>query len=1613
MSSQTVNNNNSGTNVGSGGVGNANSGQSGSSNSNKSNTKMSIDHQATLDKGLKMKIKRTKPGTKSSEAKHEIVKATEQQQNGIPVGSIGNSTEESTTSISSANSNPPTQSSGGSTSTQNVTSNGNKKSLNNNATQLNNFSSGNNNTNNMSSGILSSSIQNQTNQMGPKRTSSGHRREKVKDKTLHSNRNINEKNISPNMEKEVAEKNVCKCNNSDNSVSTCSSSVCIRRNEGSVQRLSSTNTTVPPGVFTPSTEAPTVAVSAAALLSVSSPVASSLSSTMSGAANTPGPPNKDSNSGGNIKISSHIAAQLAAAAASVNGSFMNTTDINMQQTNNTDHQNKTAPGLISATIHHSISIPLSNKTNDLPMSANLSSAMTSKTNASADECSKSPPPKRAKPNDGKVHGSNFINKETVDICIGTSVGTITEPDCLGPCEPGTSVTLEGIVWHETEGGVLVVNVTWRGKTYVGTLLDCTRHDWAPPRFCDSPSEELDSRTPKGRGKRGRAVTTPDLSNFTETRSSIYFSHPHVHSKLRNGSTKGGRGNSRSSSSTEKSGGGSSVSSGNGGSTPSTSPTAFLPPRAEKRKSKDEPASPLNTDNEILVSPLVNASGIPISVSGGGLTNQPQSLINPVTGLNVQINTKKINTTPCAISPILLECPEQDCSKKYKHANGLRYHQSHAHGSVSMVDDDSIADIDDSNITPIHSPVCLGTTSNESEAIETVSTLNVTQPSTLKISDPSKLSQSNFPEPEAESSASLLTANATENDSEIISTTSGDILHNTPTQSNCSKIANATNNNSELTLGQRTEVHENDIDVNTVSKMEQSSELRSEQNHSDNAGVLRFGQAESNERDSILVTVENEETLNQIQQDGSTREPCKESTQQVQKSELLCENKESLANSNSQENNQSSKSPITGKQKKVRKSPGPPGPSEFDVDGFNTCNIPSREEVQSPAYSDISDDSTPVNELQILQKPVPQKNTDSAKKSPDTVLSSGSVCTSNVQTSVQSSLSGYGVYQFYQQQQFLGQPSIEQQSNKNCLMGNAAQQSITVSCTSQQMPKNIDVNRKDPPLDLMTKPVVSTMPDSSPSPHDSNKDSSQVQNSTIPNQVANSLPVGSSAINSSGPSKSVSHFYAFNYMSPSYPFNVDQNYTPIPIAADDGKGNRHSGTLSPNDQQHNSIVFKDDRGNDINSPTVQQQNTLNKAVKSEGIPKTENLKAESANMNSSQISQIPSHNKDMQGMGSYSNIYQRHPMALSSQQLSREEELRRYYIFSDQQRRQNNTTSSVNMNNQNQGCSNQCKDDSLSAQGNPTSQQQQIKTKQNITLNISNKHMLGAKESPPKQKQDEDIKVIKQEGQKPTMETQGPPPPPTSQYFLHPSYIAPTPFGFDPNHPMYRNVLMPPASPYNTAPYHLPLPRYHAPEDLSRNTGAKALDVLHHAASQYYTTHKIHELSERALKSPNNNSNGPNTVKVSVSSPSLSTTQHSTMNSNTAGHHPNTTQSTSSSQLPHNLSHTMPVASNKAEVSGQKSQVSGSNVGSVTHSESQKSQTSNSSVISSSTVANVSASGGPDSRSPPPQRHVHTHHHTHVGLGYPMYPAPYGAAVLASQQAAAVAVINPFPPGPTK
>ncbi|XP_031413316.1 LOW QUALITY PROTEIN: zinc finger protein 608 [Meleagris gallopavo] len=224
------------------------------------------------------------------------------------------------------------------------------------------------------------------------------------------------------------------------------------------------------------------------------------------------------------------------------------------------------------------------------------------------------------------------------------VGVVTEPECLGPCEPGTSVNLEGIVWHETEEGVLVVNVTWRNKTYVGTLLDCTKHDWAPPRFCESPTSDLEMRGGRGRGKRARSAATVAIpgndTSFTESRG--------LQSKNRGGANGKGRRGSLNSS---------------GRRTPpncSVDEVKASPSSTNKRKTKPPMELDLNSSSE-----------------------------DSKCGKRVRTNSRSTPTTPqgkpeatfldqgCS-SPVLIDCPHPNCNKKYKHINGLRYHQAHAH-----------------------------------------------------------------------------------------------------------------------------------------------------------------------------------------------------------------------------------------------------------------------------------------------------------------------------------------------------------------------------------------------------------------------------------------------------------------------------------------------------------------------------------------------------------------------------------------------------------------------------------------------------------------------------------------------------------------------------------------------------------------------------------------------------------------------------------------------------------------------------------------------------------------------------------------------------------------------
>ncbi|KAK1888042.1 Zinc finger protein 609 [Dissostichus eleginoides] len=199
------------------------------------------------------------------------------------------------------------------------------------------------------------------------------------------------------------------------------------------------------------------------------------------------------------------------------------------------------------------------------------------------------------------------------------------PSAWDPVSQAPASTWRASVWQETEDGMLVVNVTWRNKTYVGTLLDCTRHDWAPPRFCESPSSDVEMRGGRGRGKRIRPGSNTPLNDNSNSSD-----------------------NKGSGSRTEAS------------------------PSSNKRKNK--PASdmePTSSSEDTKASKRMrtDSTGNALPLPGG----KPDSLPPPM--------------LDCP-SPVLIDCPHPNCNKKYKHMNGLKYHQARAHNDHDVQDVDS-------------------------------------------------------------------------------------------------------------------------------------------------------------------------------------------------------------------------------------------------------------------------------------------------------------------------------------------------------------------------------------------------------------------------------------------------------------------------------------------------------------------------------------------------------------------------------------------------------------------------------------------------------------------------------------------------------------------------------------------------------------------------------------------------------------------------------------------------------------------------------------------------------------------------------------------------------------
>lgn len=893
------------------------------------------------------------------------------------------------------------------------------------------------------------------------------------------------------------------------------------------------------------------------------------------------------------------------------------------------------------------------------------------------------------------------------------------------------------------------------------------------RFCDSPTSDLDARTPKGRGKRGRAAatgTTPtnDLSNFTETRSS-------VHSKLRSNNNGGGKGRR-----------------GPGG---ASSPTPFVPPRPDVTPGKRKPRAP---EDE---APPKKTRIPPPPTPAASATSSPPS------------------------SPVLLECPEPNCSKKYKHINGLKYHQSHAHGAADDEEAKESASMSETEEAP--SPTPQIKKEDQSSLVETPGP--DTPVASVEAPTPSPQQPPSVPTPEAEvPPPTPLPLPTPTLEKTVVKPgvlrfgAQEETLLTIPTVNPTPRPIPATA--SPSILPPTTPLPP---PIVQTPPQQQSPVVVSTPIQTPPVQLVIHPQPQP--QPPVLPQQQPSGLITQLSsQQPIVPQPLSQQNSQVTTkvpqfklkpaSALMPEDKKNLK-------------PI-GHKKKNRKSPaGSPHPHPHPLDppplGLESGG---REDVQSPAYSDISDDTAPLLEAEV----------DGTKNKPP----NGEKKVEVGPGQSPHSLHNFGMYPYYTQPPYLV-PSV----------------------TTENKPKE---NLNDKNLE------------NKPGPEKEKKDSTNVGGDYQQKLLQQ-------------------HYYPYGYVS-GYPYNLEPGYPVAMVASDDkNPGPKEEKSPGPNDSCKQTLA-----------PTATTIHVPNPGkIKSE--PGLKEQKHQNENH------QILKESIEMKNQMSPAYLYSRQQQ---QQQQQQQEELRRYYIYPERRKEHSGQ-----------------QENNLGLKATPPPQ-----SKPSLPV-PSPKHK--DKCSGEEKKEDK----IKQEGVKPTMETQGPPPPPTSSYaYIHPGYMQSTHYGalpFDPGHPVYRgmNPMLVP-NPYPNNPYlhpqlHPQLPRYHAPEDLSRPPPGpqKALDLLQHHANQYYSSHKIHELQERALKSPT-----PKTSTASAS-PSGGSSQNVGILSGTQG----PPVSSANSQPPQQAPSKQQQADNK------------------------------------------------DNRSPPPQRHVHTHHHTHVGLGYPIlagqYPAPYGGKPL--------------------
>lgn len=415
------------------------------------------------------------------------------------------------------------------------------------------------------------------------------------------------------------------------------------------------------------------------------------------------------------------------------------------------------------------------------------------------------------------------------------------------------------------------------------------------------------------------------------------------------------------------------------------------------------------------------------------------------------------------------------------------------------------------------------------------------------------------------------------------------------------------------------------------------------------------------------------------------------------------------------------------KKKSRKSPtGSPHSPQNEELMFDTEHPGgAREEVQSPAYSDISDDGTPMVDAEIGEK---NKSIDKKSESNQNIPH----------------MPQYGMYHpFYSQtHQYL----VQQSSQENV--------------TKELDPQEENIADKE-----------------------QKKESNEY------------------------PQKVLQHYYPpYGYMPTGYPYNIDSNYSEVPLIQDE-KANKQGERIEcpspveqpvkqptalpnpihvPTPPKSKIDANKDKHQNEnhqILKESIEMKNQMNSYLYSRPQQNQPHPQTQPQNPQTQQShpqSQQPPHPQAQQQQQPQQPHQppqqpQQPPQSHHSQ---REEEMRRLYVYSEQKRKD--------------------------IQSMPDSKSTSMSSTKNIIAQSSNTKPIKEIKT-----EDKKEKEVKQEGVKPTMETQGPPPPPTSQYaYIHPSYMQQAHYGalpFDPNHPMYRGIMVP--SPYSGNPYiHAPMQR---------------------------------------------------------------------------------------------------------------------------------------------------------------------------------------------------------------